>query len=265
MARTCRERQNPKNFIMGFLSNRQHEESETSPHRLRPQYESVRRIQSKSKAKIFKWKIAIFTRRVPVENVKTLKTWLWVFSPTDNLRNLKLHDIDYDPNSSLWDDFRQFRRPRVFSEKIVIFSRRGPDENCKTLKTWLWVFSAADNLKNLKLHHIDYDPNVRLWDDFRQNRRPKVCSEKIAIFTRRVPVENVKTLKTWLWVFSTTENLRNMKLRHIDYDPNMSLWDDFRQNLRPNVFSEKIAIFTGRVPFENVKTLWKIDYGFSQH
>ena len=32
-ARTCRECQNPKNLIMGFLSNRQPEESETSPHR----------------------------------------------------------------------------------------------------------------------------------------------------------------------------------------------------------------------------------------
>ena len=32
--------------------------------------------------------------------------------------------------------------------------------------------------------------------DFRQNRRPKVFSEKIAIFTRRGPVNNVKTLKT---------------------------------------------------------------------
>ena len=36
---------------MGFLSSRQPEESETLPHRLRPQYESVRRFQSKSKTK----------------------------------------------------------------------------------------------------------------------------------------------------------------------------------------------------------------------
>ena len=63
LARTCRERQNPKNLIMGFLSNRQPEDSETSPHRLRPQYGSV-----------YSEKIAIFTRRVPVENIKTLKT-----------------------------------------------------------------------------------------------------------------------------------------------------------------------------------------------
>ena len=48
---------------MGFLSNMQPEESETSPHRLRPQYESV-----------FSEKTAILTRRVPVENIKTLKT-----------------------------------------------------------------------------------------------------------------------------------------------------------------------------------------------
>ena len=86
---------------MGFLSSRQPEESETSPYQLRPQYEAVRRFQSKSWPKGFSEKIAIFTRRVPVENVKTLKTLLWVFSATDNLRNLKLHHIDYDPNMSL--------------------------------------------------------------------------------------------------------------------------------------------------------------------
>ena len=51
--RTCRERQNPNNLIMCFVSNRQAEESETSPHRLRPQYESVRRFQTKSKTKSF--------------------------------------------------------------------------------------------------------------------------------------------------------------------------------------------------------------------
>ena len=72
--RTCRERQNPKTLIMGFLSNMQPEESEPSPHRLRPQYESVRRFQTKSHTQIFNEKIAIFTRRVPVENVKTLET-----------------------------------------------------------------------------------------------------------------------------------------------------------------------------------------------
>ena len=118
---------------MGFLSNRQPEDSETLPHRLRPQYESV-----------YSEKIAIFTRRVPVENIKTLKTWLWVFSATDNLRNLKLYHIDYSPNMSLWDDFSQNRRPKVFSEKIAIFTRRVPVENVETLKTWLWVFSATE-------------------------------------------------------------------------------------------------------------------------
>ena len=143
---------------------------------------------------------------------------------------------------SLWDDFKQNRRPKIFSEKIAIFTRRVPVENVKTLKTWLWVFSATDNLKNLKLHHIDNDPNMSLWDDFKQNWRPKVFSEKIAIFTRRVPVENVKTLKTWLWVFSATDNLKNLKLRHIDYDPNMSLWDDFRQNLRSKVFRDRKSV-----------------------
>ena len=268
------------------------------------------------RTKDFSENIAIFTRRVPVENVKTLKTWLWVFSATDNLKNLKLHHVDYDPNMSLWDDFRQNRRPKVFREKIAIFPRRGPGNTCKTLKTWLWVFSAIDNQKNVKIHHIDCDPNMSLWDDFRQNRRPKVLSEKIAIFMRRVPVKNVKTLKTWwlvfsatvnlknlkfhhidydrnmslwddfsqnrrpkfisekraifprrgagktcetlktwLWVFSAIDNLRNVKLHHIDYDPNMSVWDDFRQNRRPRVLSEKIAIFPRRVPVENVKTL----------
>ena len=199
--------------------------------------------------------IALSIWRVPVENVKTLKTWLWVFSAADNLRNLKLHHMDYNPNMCLWDNFRQNRRPRVFSEKITIFTRRVPGKNCKTPKTWLWVFSAAENLKNLKLHHMDYNPNMSLWDSFRQNRRPKSFSEKIAIFTRRVPVENIKTLKTWLWVFSATCNLRSLKLHHIDYDPNMSLWDDFSQNQRPKIFSEKIAIFTRCVPVENVKTL----------
>ena len=139
---------------------------------------------------------------------------------------MKLHHIDYGPNMSVWHDFRQNRRPKVLSEKKSIFTRRVPVKNVKTLKTWLWVFSATDNLKNLKLHHIDYDPNMSLWDNFRQNRQPKVFSEKIAIFIRRVPVENVKTLKTWLCFFSATDNLRNLKLHHIDNDPNMSLWVD---------------------------------------
>ena len=106
------------------------------------------------------------------------------------------------------------------------------------VKTLLWVFSAIDNLRNVKLHHIDNSPNMSLWDDFRQNRRPKVFSEKIAIFPTLIPVENVKTLKTWLWLFSAIDNLRNVKLHHIDYGPNMSLWVDFRQNRRPKVFSE---------------------------
>ena len=141
----------------------------------------------------------------------------------------------------LWDDISQNQRPKIFSEKIAILPRRGPGNNCKTLKTWLWVFSATDKLRNLKLHHIHYDPNMSLWDDFRQNQRPKVFSEIMVIFSRRVPVENLKTLKTWLWVFSATDNLKNLKLHQIDYDPNMSLWDDYRQNRRPKVFSEKIG------------------------
>ena len=132
------------------------------------------------------------------------------FSATDNLRNLKLNHIDFGPNMSLWDNFSQNQRPKVFSEKITIFPRRGSGKKCKTLKTWLWVFSATDNLRNLKLHHMDYNPNMSLWDYFRQNRRPRVFSEKIVILTRRVPVENVKTLKTWLWVFSAADNLKNL-------------------------------------------------------
>ena len=200
--------------------------------------------------KIFSEKIAIFPRRGPGKNCKTLKTWLWVFSAAENLKNLKLHHIDYDPNMSLWDYFRQNQRPKIFSEKLAIFTWRVPLENVKTLKTWLWVFSASINLRNLKLHHIDDDPNMSLWVDFRQNLRPKLFSEKIAVFTRRVPVENVKTLKTWLWVFSAADNLKNLKRHHIDYNPNMSLWDNFRQIRRPKVFSEKIAIFTRRVPVE---------------
>ena len=151
--------------------------------------------------------MGFLSNRQPVEHVKTLKTWFWAFSAIDNLKNVKLHHIHYGPNMSLWDDFRQYRRPKVFSGKIAIFTRRVPVENGKTLKTWLWVFSAADNLKNLKLHHIDYDPNISLWDAFNQNQRPKVFSEKIAIFSRRVTVKNIKTLKTWSWVFSATDNL----------------------------------------------------------
>ena len=123
-------------------------------------------------------KIAIFTRRVPVEIVKTLKNWLWVFSAKDNLKNVKLHHIDYDPNMSLWDNFSQNRRPKFISEKIAIFPRRGAGKKGKTRKTWLCLFPETDNLRNLKLHHVNNDPNMSLWDDFRQNRRPKVFSEK---------------------------------------------------------------------------------------
>ena len=115
------------------------------------------------------------------------------------MKNLKLHHINYDPNMSLWDYFRQNQRPKVFSERI------GLGKNCKTLKTWLWVFSAADNLKYLKLHHMDDNPNMSLWDEFSQNQRPKIFSEKIAIFPRRGPGKNCKTQKTWLWVLSATE------------------------------------------------------------
>ena len=86
---------------MGFPSNRQPEECETSPHRLRPQYESVRRFQTKLKTKSFCEKIAIFPMRGPGKKCKTLKASLWVFSAVDNLKNVKLHDIDYDPNMSL--------------------------------------------------------------------------------------------------------------------------------------------------------------------
>ena len=214
-----------------------------------------RDFRQNQRAKVFSEKIAIFPRRVLAENVKNLKSWLWVFSATDNLRNLKLHHIDYDPNMSLWDDFTQNQRPKVFSEKIAIFTRRVPVENVKNLKTWLWVRSATDNLRNLKLHHMDFGPNMSLWDNFCQNQRPKVFSEKIAIFTRRVPAENVKTQKTWLWVFSATDSLRSLKLHHIDFDPNMSLWDNFTQNRRLKVFSEKIAIFPRCVPVQNIKTL----------
>ena len=77
-------------------------------------------------------------------------------------------------------DFSQNQRPKVFCEKIAIYVRRVPGKNCKTLKTWLWVFSARESLRNLKLHHIDNTPNMSLWHDFRQNRRPKVFREQIA-------------------------------------------------------------------------------------
>ena len=240
---------------MGFLRNRQPGNLKLHHSDYDPNMSLWDDFRQNGRPKVFREKIAICTRLVPVENVKTLKTWLWVFSAANNLKNVKLHHIDDGANMSLWDDFRQNQRQKVFSEKIAIFTRRVPVKKVKTLKTWLLVFSATDNLKNLKLHHIDDDPNMSLWDDFRQNRRPKVFSEKIVIFPRRVPVKNVKTLKTWLWVFSATDNLGNLKLHHIDNDPNMSLWDDFRQNGRPKVFREKIAICTRLVPVENVKTL----------
>ena len=161
---------------------------------------------------------------------------------------------------SLRDNFRQNRRPKVFSEKITIFTRRVPVENVKTLKTWLWVFSATDNLKNLKLHHMDYNPNMSLWENFRQNRRPKVFSEKRAIFTRRVPGKNCKTLITWLWVFSAADNLKNLKLHDMDYNPNMGLWDNFRQIRRPKVFSEKIAIFRSEEHTSELQSRETISY-----
>ena len=167
-----------------------------------------------------------FVRRGPGKNCKTLKASLWVFSAIHNLRNVKLHHIDYGPNMSPWDDFNKNRRPKVFSEKRAILPRCGRGNACKTLKTRLWVFSAIDNPKNVKLHHIDHNPNMSLWDDFRQNLRPKVFSEKIAIFPRRGPGKNCKTLKASLRVFSAIDNLKNVKLHHIDHNPNMSLWDD---------------------------------------
>ena len=212
-------------------------------------------FRQNQRPKIFSKKKAIFTRRVPVENVKTLKTWLFVFSATVSLKNLKLHHIDYDPNMSLWDDFRQNRRLKFLSEKKAIFPRRVAGKSWKTLKTWLWVFSATDNLRNVKLHHIDNSLNMSLWDNFRQNRRPKFFTEKIAIFPRRGPCKKCKTLITWLLVFSATVNLKNLKPHHIDYDPNMSPWDDFRQNWRQKVFRKKIATLPRRVPGKTWKTL----------
>ena len=126
---------------MGFLSNRQPEECEPSPHRLRPHYESVRRFQTKIEdQKFLVKKVAIFTRRVPVQNVKTLKTWLWVFSATKNLRNVKLHHIDYDPNMSLLDDFRQNWRPKVFSEKISVFHEARTCRQCQNPKNLIIGF-----------------------------------------------------------------------------------------------------------------------------
>ena len=136
---------------------------------------------------------------------------------------MKLHNMGYDPNFCLLDRRTQRWRHNAFRKKITTFTRRVPVKNVKTLKIGLWVFSATETLRNLKLHHMDYGPNMSLCDDFRQNRRPKVFSENIAIFPRHVPVQNVKTLKTGLWVFSATDNLRNLKLHHIYNDPNMSL------------------------------------------
>ena len=43
----------PKKLDSGFSHNRQPEESETSPHGLQPQYESVRQFQTESKTKGF--------------------------------------------------------------------------------------------------------------------------------------------------------------------------------------------------------------------
>ena len=168
---------------------------------------------------------------------------------------MKLHHIDYGPNISLWDDFSQNKRPKVFSEKVAIFTRRVPVENTKTLKYWFWFFSAIDKLRNLKLHQINKGPNISLWDDFSQNQRPKFFSEKMTIFPTHRHGKNRKTLKIWLWVFSAIDNQRNVKLHHIDYNPNMSVWDNFSQNQRPKIFSEKIAIFPRRGPGKNCITL----------
>ena len=151
--------------------------------------------------KFFREKIAIFTRRVPVENVKTLKTWLWVFSATKQPEERETSPHGLWPEHESVRQFQSKLKTKIFSEKIAIFTRRGAGKTCETLKTWLWVFSAIDILRNVKLHNIDYRPNMCLWDDFIQNRRRKFFRKKIAIFTRRVSVENVKTLKTWLWVF----------------------------------------------------------------
>ena len=53
IGRNLGKTQNPKNLIMGFLSTRQPEESETSPHGFQPQHESVRQFQTESKTKSF--------------------------------------------------------------------------------------------------------------------------------------------------------------------------------------------------------------------
>ena len=60
----------------------------------------------------------------------------------------------------------------------------------------------------------------------------------MAIFTRRVPVEYVKTLKTWLWVFSAVDNLKNVKLHHIDYDPKW-VCETISDKIEDQKFSEK--------------------------
>ena len=86
------------------------------------------------------------------------------------------------------------QRPKKFSEKI----RFSLGNYCKTVKTWLWAFSATDNLRNVKLHHIDYIPNMSLWDDFSQNGRPKVSSEKMRFSLGAGPGKHCKTLKTYL-------------------------------------------------------------------
>ena len=64
---------------MGFLSNRKPDESESSPHRLRPQYESVRRFRTKSKTKSFSEKIAIFPRRGTWQKLQNPKNLIMGF------------------------------------------------------------------------------------------------------------------------------------------------------------------------------------------
>ena len=90
---------------------------------------------------------------------------------------------------------------KIWDQKFLVKKKRFSlgaylSRMSKPLKTWLWVFSATNNLRNLKLHHIDYGPNMSLWHNFRQNWRPKIFTEKIAIFTRREPGKKCKTLKT---------------------------------------------------------------------
>ena len=92
-------------------------------------------------------------------------------------------------------------------------------------------------------------------NDFIQIIRQKVISQKLAIFTRQEPVENFRTLKTWIIIVSAASSFTDLKLNHVGWEPEMITENDFSQNESHKIFNQILPIFTSRVPVENFKTL----------